>query len=130
MASVKQLETNDHDVSLIKYYLDGCEKNDPRKYTTDYTRPGPAILSLITLYCILRHTYVYFRLHVAKELESRNKDNRLLPVGTILLNFFIKRVYNNKKDFETRCPSLTQMISIASEASLTGSTMVSANMIV
>lgn len=122
MAATNYVTSN---VDLIKYYLDEYEQKDPKRYTADYTRPGPAILALVTLYNTLRRTYVYFRLHVSKDVEGSNKDERLVPVGTILLHFFTKRVYANKRDFEVRYPRLTQMISIASEVAPPGPTMAS-----
>ena len=111
------------EVTAIKYYLDELELKDPCRYAADYSRPGPAILGLITLYNTLRRTYVYFRLHVPRDIEG---GCELLPVGAILFNFFTKRVYTGEREFQEGFPRLAQMIAVAS-GDLAGGEMTSLN---
>ena len=115
------------EVSAIKYYLDEFEKKDIKRYTTDYTRPAPSISILVALYNNLRRSHVYFRLKVSQDIEGRG----IVPVGAILFNFFTRHVYRSKRDFETRYPRVSQMISEALNGSASeedcGGTTVSSN---
>ena len=98
-----------HDVSVIKYYLDEFEKADIKRYTADYTRPGPSIYILMVLFYTLKRSHVYFRIKVSQDIEGKG----IKPLGTILFHFFTRHVYTNKREFETRYPCLSQMISEA-----------------
>lgn len=97
------------EVSVIKYYLDEFERKDIKRYTADYTRPAPSIATLMALYHTLRRSHVYFRLQVSRDIEGKG----IVPVGTILFNFFTRHVYSSVRDFEIRYPCVSQMISEA-----------------
>lgn len=113
------------EVLVIKYYMDEFEKKDLVRYTTDYTRAAPSIATLMKLYTTLRRSHVYFRLKLSKDIEN---NGCMLPVGSILFNFFTKHVFKSKREFEVRYPCVSQMISIANGTAVDGGcTMMSSN---
>lgn len=100
---------NANEIAAIKYYLDEFERKDIKRYTVSTDSAAPSIITLMELYTTLRQLHVYFRLKTSNEIDCR----RTVPVGIILLNFFSKHIYANKKEFEIRYPCISQMISVA-----------------
>lgn len=105
--------TSPDDLVLVKYYLDKFEQHDIKTYTSDMSggNMAPVIMAVLRLYVTLASYSPYFRIKVIEVCEATRGAPTSCP--KILDTVFTKHVYTRRGEFESRYPSISQMLTLA-----------------